>query len=138
MKFKRSPSNIIKILDDNGVESEDRLINSHHIRVWDSSCIDILTDKINDNTVIISDYATELGVDEKTLRCAMRRIGRYGVLRIVRCKEIEDEVKKLVEEEKQTSEGTHPLVTDKRFLQLSYFPDVTPKCFEEIEDCSSW
>ena len=25
----------------------------------------------------------------------------------------------------------HPLVTDKRFLKLSYFPEVVPNCFEE-------
>jgi hypothetical protein len=138
LRFKRSPSNIIKILDDNGVESEDRLVNSHHIRVWDSSCIDVLNDRINDDSVVISDYAAELGVDEKTLRYAMRKTGRYGVLRVVRCKELEDEVKKVVEEEKQNSEGNHPLVTDKRFLQLSFFPDVVPKCFEELDECSSW
>lgn len=27
----------------------------------------------------------------------------------------------------------HPLVTDKRLLKLSYFPDVTPECFSEGE-----
>ena len=25
----------------------------------------------------------------------------------------------------------HPLVTDKRFLKLSYFPDIVPKCFQK-------
>ena len=28
----------------------------------------------------------------------------------------------------------HPLVKDDRFFKTSYFPDVTPKCFEDIED----
>lgn len=28
----------------------------------------------------------------------------------------------------------HPLVTDSRFLKLSYFPDVVPACFEECEE----
>ena len=28
----------------------------------------------------------------------------------------------------------HPLVTDPRFLKLSYFPDVVPACFEECEE----
>ena len=28
----------------------------------------------------------------------------------------------------------HPLVKDPRFLKLSYFPDVTPACFEECEE----
>ena len=28
----------------------------------------------------------------------------------------------------------HPLVKDDRFFKTSFFPDVTPKCFEELED----
>ena len=27
----------------------------------------------------------------------------------------------------------HPLVTDNRFLKLSYFPDITPSCFEDLD-----
>jgi hypothetical protein len=27
----------------------------------------------------------------------------------------------------------HPLVTDPRFLKLSYFPETTPACFSEVE-----
>lgn len=27
----------------------------------------------------------------------------------------------------------HPLVIDERFLRLDFFPDVTPKCFENID-----
>ena len=36
-------------------------------------------------------------------------------------------------EEDITSAEDHPLVKDKRFLELSYFPDVIPNCFEEEE-----
>lgn len=39
--------------------------------------------------------------------------------------------KKLNEEENEAEENDHPLVTDKRFLKLSYFPDVIPECFKE-------
>jgi len=138
IKYKRSPSNIIKVLEDNDVDSRDEIINSHHVRMWESTCIDVLETKIKDDTVVIADYALELGVDEKVLRCAMRKVGRYGVLRVVRCKEVEDEVKKIVEEEKKNSEGNHPLVTDKRFLQITYFPDIVPQCFKELDECSSW
>lgn len=34
-------------------------------------------------------------------------------------------------EEREEKESEHPLVTDRRFLQLSYFPDVLPKCFQD-------
>lgn len=39
--------------------------------------------------------------------------------------------KELMDEELST---LHPLVKDKRFLKLSYFPDVVPDCFEECEE----
>ena len=31
-------------------------------------------------------------------------------------------------------ETEHPLVTDKRCLKMSYWPNVVPKCFEDIDD----
>ena len=33
-----------------------------------------------------------------------------------------DEMKKL-----------HPLVTEERFLNLNYWPDITPKCFADLD-----
>ena len=36
--------------------------------------------------------------------------------------------------ELEADAAEHPLVTDPRFLKLSYFPDVTPACFEECEE----
>lgn len=35
---------------------------------------------------------------------------------------------------KEETMEEHPLVTDQKFLNLSYFPDVTPKCFEEDKE----
>lgn len=32
------------------------------------------------------------------------------------------------------SEDKHELVTDKRFLNLYYFPDVVPNCFKDLDD----
>jgi hypothetical protein len=42
-------------------------------------------------------------------------------------------IKKTEPEEDEISSADHPLVKDKRFLKLSYFPDVVPNCFEEEE-----
>lgn len=36
--------------------------------------------------------------------------------------------------ELEAAQAEHPLVTDPRFLKLSYFPDVVPACFEECEE----
>lgn len=45
-------------------------------------------------------------------------------------------VKKAEETEKETLDlaEIHPLVKDKRCLHLSYWPDITPKCFKDLED----
>lgn len=53
-----------------------------------------------------------------------------------------EKLRKLAEERKvknfvndETAEGAedHPLVKDKRFLSLSYFPNVIPDCFKEVD-----
>jgi len=46
----------------------------------------------------------------------------------------EAELKKQKHEEETDGAENHPLVTDKRFLKLSYFPDVIPDCFKECEE----
>ena len=43
------------------------------------------------------------------------------------------ELKKQKHEEEIDGAEKHPLVKDKRFLSLSYFPDVVPDCFKECE-----
>lgn len=35
---------------------------------------------------------------------------------------------------KSEEEDSHPLVTDKRCLQVSWFPDIVPKCFEDLDE----
>ena len=40
---------------------------------------------------------------------------------------------KAEEENGADDASAHPLVKDRRFLKLSYFPDVIPNCFEEEE-----
>jgi hypothetical protein len=45
----------------------------------------------------------------------------------------ENRAKKIINDE--PAEGNaedHPLVTDKQYLKLSVWPDVVPKCFEEL------
>ena len=49
-----------------------------------------------------------------------------------------EDKKRLIESvkaEKVTEEiDDHPLVKDKRMLCMDYWPDTTPKCFEDIEE----
>ena len=45
--------------------------------------------------------------------------------------------KQKAEEENGADDASaHPLVKDKRFLKLSFFPDVIPECFKECEECT--
>ena len=44
------------------------------------------------------------------------------------------ELKKQKHEEETDGAEKHPLVKDKRFLSLSYFPNVIPDCFKECEE----
>ena len=44
------------------------------------------------------------------------------------------ELKKQKHEEETDGAEKHPLVKDKRFLSLSYFPNVIPECFKECEE----
>ena len=43
---------------------------------------------------------------------------------------------KAEEENGADDESAHPLVKDKRFLKLSFFPDIVPDCFKECEECT--
>ena len=43
------------------------------------------------------------------------------------------EKEKKVKPSYEASQAEHPLVTDPRFLKLSYFPNIIPACFEEAE-----
>jgi hypothetical protein len=43
---------------------------------------------------------------------------------------------KAEEENGADDASVHPLVKDKRFLKLSFFPDVVPECFKECEECT--
>jgi hypothetical protein len=36
--------------------------------------------------------------------------------------------------ELEAAQAEHPLVTDPRFLKLSYFPETTPACFSEVDE----
>ena len=60
---------------------------------------------------------------------------------LARCREelerrekAENAKRETVRAELEAAQAEHPLVTDPRCLKLSYWPDVTPACFEECEE----
>lgn len=59
---------------------------------------------------------------------------------LARCREelerrenAENAKRETVRAELEAAQAEHPLVTDPRFLKLSYFPETTPACFCEVE-----
>lgn len=67
---------------------------------------------------------------------ALKLVAEYCKQRIQRREEMarKAEIRKQLAEEVLTSEAElHPLVKDKRFLNLNYWPDVIPDCFKEVE-----
>ena len=107
-------------------------------------------------TFLVSDIANALGISEPfayrlvvKLQLSYTKLpdGRgHNVIHLsydalARCrKELErrENAEKAKQEneraELEAAQAEHPLVTDPRFLKLSYFPDVTPACFEECEE----
>lgn len=55
------------------------------------------------------------------------------VTELERREAVEKRKNETIRAELDAAQAEHPLVTDPRFLKLSYFPNVTPVCFEEAE-----
>ena len=69
-----------------------------------------------------------------------RKVFVFSHKELARCREElerrENKTKEIAQgqqAELEAAQTEHPLVTDPRFLKLSYFPNVMPACFEEAE-----
>ena len=108
----------------------------------------------NERLFLASDMAAALGITAPCFYSLMksldleRRIQRDKRGRNVSyfthdaLKRCEEELKRRESEKTATPKkqettadaAEHPLVTDPRFLKLSYFPDITPACFCEVDE----
>ena len=118
--------------------------------------VDTWTKPETERKFLASEMATELEVTIPTFYTLMAKLdldreyvkdrrGRnvfvFSHDALVRCR-LELERREREEKEKreiktaelEAAQAEHPLVTDPRFLKLSYFPDVVPACFEECEE----
>ena len=106
----------------------------------------------NERKFLASDMANALEVTLPTFYSLMKKLdldsslvkdarGRKVLVfthdALARCSEELERREKAEKEtgraELEAAQAEHPLVTDPRFLKLSYFPDVTPACFSEGE-----
>lgn len=130
-------STIIKKLQAQGYNPELVFVNGHICKAWPLEAETWLKNHIEEESkksLLIIDYAKELNVSVDLFRAAMKNIGLNAEYRTNRSEVLEQEVKKLVEEDKQAMYESHPLVTDKRCFRLSWWPDVVPKCFEDLDE----
>ena len=108
----------------------------------------------NERLFLASDMAAALGISLPCFYSLMksldldRRLAPDGRGHIVSyfdhnaLKRCEEELKRRESEKTATPKKTettadaaeHPLVKDPRYLKLSYFPDIVPACFEEVDE----
>ena len=110
----------------------------------------------NERKFLASDMANALEVTLPTFYALMKKLdldnelvkdarGRKVLVfthdALARCREelerrenAENAKRETVRAELEAAQAEHPLVTDPRCLKLSYWPDVTPACFEECEE----
>ena len=133
-----SSSGVTTNLDKAGYKPLD--IGDHGLKIWADECLDVLLEKRN--TPVVKE---EIGIGMvaakfKLTRGCIREIAKkYNIEPICYKKHMEvypyciyDIVKNHLDITKVENEDEHPLVTDKRFLRVDFFPDVTPKCFEDL------
>ena len=106
----------------------------------------------NERLFLASDMANALDITLPTFYALQRKLdldcqyvkderGRkvlvFNYDALARCSEELERREKAEKEtgraELEAAQAEHPLVTDPRFLKLSYFPDVTPACVSEGE-----
>ncbi len=125
------------MLQEHGFVAEMIFVEHHICKAWSEEAVSFLDNFINeenDKSLLIMDYAKELHVSEALLRTAMKNLKLTGEYRTARNKALEDEVKRIVEEDRAAMAESHPLVKDKRLFRVSYWPDVTPSCFEDLDE----
>lgn len=87
----------------------------------------------------VRNIAMRLGIEYEVRPTSNSRAAYYSYLDtqkiievVKRYKPVEKVKKELVVSDEM--EEDHPLVIDKRCLKLSWWPDVVPKCFEDLDD----
>ncbi len=103
-----------------------------------------LAELLGTSSSCVSNIAIRYNIPKKVLIAEKSRVAYFSKESLEKFRNILDEMqdKRAKWEQKRTeataaeleeAEALHPLVKDKRFLKLSYFPNVVPDCFKEVE-----
>lgn len=116
--------------------------------VWQEECLDFLLKKKHSmdmkDTIILTSLSAAFDLSCDYIRDVLsskgiepveitmnnttgNKIERYPI-------EVKEIMIEHVESLKVDKEDEHPLVTDKRWLKLSNWPNTVPKCFEDLEE----
>ena len=116
--------------------------------VWDEECLDALLKKRRqkelESTIHLGSLATAFHMGITEMRELLESKGikpvavehkaltgnvieRYPI-------EVREVIIKHFDDLKVDKADEHPLVTDKRCLKLNWWPDIIPKCFEDLDD----
>ena len=128
---------IIKKLESNGFKPELVYVEHHICKAWAPDAVEWYKNYCEEESkksLLIIDYAKELNVSVDVFKSAMRNLGLFAEYRTNRNEALEEEVKRLIREDKTAMYESHPLVTDKRCFRLSWWPNTVPKCFEDLDE----
>ncbi len=115
-------------------------IGEHGLKIWDDESLKVLLEK--KNTIVVKEEIGIAMVAAKfnlTNECIRERAKRYGIEPLYYKKSVEiypytiyEVIRQHLENSKVADADKHPLVKDKRCLELGWFPDTVPKCFEDL------
>ena len=116
----------------------DIVVDSHHVWGWNQEAVAWLERHFRmlaSQKVTLEDYAAELGIDIKSFKEILYSLHINATIQTARNPLIEKAVEEYKAQEKLNADiENHPLVKDKNFFKLTYFPSTTPSCFEDIDE----
>ena len=135
-----TPATIIKLLEERVYKTLD--IQHHGLKVWEDECLQILMDKrntvIEKTTISMSTLSLKTKMSYPEIRKVLTDNGIEPLFTNVHRVEVFpyialDVMQNYIADQKEDKADLHPLVTDKRCLKFTWFPDVVPKCFEDLD-----
>ena len=129
---------ISKKLKEHGFVPIDIVVRSHHVLGWSKKAADWLDLYLKNQysqKITLEDYAKELDIDLKAFKEILYMLHVNATEQTTRSLDIEKAVEEYKEQERlNTDAKIHPLVTDKKYFNLTYFPNTIPSCFEDLDE----
>lgn len=138
--FNRTNPDIVNILKKANVICKGE--SNKNVKLWGEDAIEALQKHIKNNPIITpAIYAMEFDITEDEVKEILLNLGINYDKKLKRSKVVEEAIRKHKKESKQDKrkiplnilKKLHPLVTDERCFNFSYFPDSEPNCFKDLD-----